>query len=184
MQWVRLGLIGKTYRLDGSFFVSERDSAIPKSVKWVVLSKRGDASPEALAQLVRYGVERSRPQAKRVIAKLADISSIEAITPHQGSSIWTTRDQIPVNDTKEYLWAELEGRAIIDSDGKAFGTISAVQNFGAGDVVEVTSASQQVQMLPFTDYYFDMSFANEGPISLVVSGQIFEEFWQGGKDGR
>lgn len=174
MQWVRLGLIGKTYRLDGSFFVSERDTAIPKSVKWVALVRDG-AAPKA--DQPRYAVERSRPQAKRIIAKLTEISTIEGIQPHQGSALWTSRDQIPVNDSKEYLWAELKGRAIVDSTGAAFGTITAIQNFGAGDVIEVKAADGQSQLLPFTDYYFDMSFSSEGPLKLVVPAEIFAEFW-------
>lgn len=174
MHWVRLGLIGKTYRLDGSFFVSERDTAIPKSVRWVALVS-GSGSPRD--DQPRYSLERSRPQAKRIIAKLKEISTIDGIIPHQGSSLWTSREQIPVDDSQEYLWAELEGRQVVDSDGAAFGTIAAVHNFGAGDIVEVRRADGKSQMLPLTDYYFAMDFARQGPLQLVVLGDIFAEFW-------
>lgn len=187
MQWVRLGLIGKTYRLDGSFFVSERDSVIPKSVKWVVLTRPGtpdltdsDSETDSHVANARFAMARSRPQAKRVVAKLAEISHINAITPWQGSSIWTTRDQIPLDDDKEYLWAELESRSIIDKDGEAFGRIIAVQNYGAGDVIEVESPSGATLMLPFNDYYIDMSFGESGTIQLTVSGDVFAEVWQEG----
>lgn len=190
MQWVRLGLIGKTYRLDGSFFVSERDSVIPKSVKWVVLTKPGtpdltdrDSETDSRVANARFALARSRPQAKRIVAKLAEISHINAITPWQGSSIWTTRDQIPLDDNEEYLWADLDGRSIVDVDGCAFGSIIAVQNYGAGDIVEVKSTSGATLMLPFNDYYIDMSFGETGPIQLSVSGDIFADVWQGGGNG-
>lgn len=180
MQWVRLGLVGKTYRLDGSFFVSERDTVIPKTVKWLVLTPPALSSPAQLSPSApRYGLNRSRPQAKRVIARLAELTSIEAITPFIGHALWTTRDQIPLDSSDEYLWADLPGRSLVDAEGTAFGTITTIQNFGAGDVVEVRSPEGHTMMMPFSDYYVDMDFApEEGPIRLVVPGEIFAEFWE------
>lgn len=172
-KWVRLGKVGKTYRLDGSFFVSERDEPIPKTVKWAILSDNPDDSLE------KFKIKFSRKQSSRVIANLDTIDTATKIEAFKGLGIWTQRDQISVQNSKEYLWADITGKQIFDSDGTLLGTVIEVMNYGASDLVEILGKDQKKLMLPFTDYYFDMQFdPNDDFLHLVVNKEIFEEFWQ------
>jgi len=49
----------------------------------------------------------------------------------------------------EYYHADLIGLACIDGEGAAVGTIVAVENFGAGDLLEVDRADGKRSLIPF-----------------------------------
>ena len=52
----------------------------------------------------------------------------------------------------EYYHADLIGLAVVDTAGAAIGRVVAIQNFGAGDLVEVApAAGGETVLLPFTE---------------------------------
>ena len=52
----------------------------------------------------------------------------------------------------EYYHADLIGMAAVDPAGQRIGEIVAVQNFGAGDLLEIRLAGRgQTELIPFTD---------------------------------
>lgn len=172
-EWIRLGKIGKAYRLDGSFFVSERENPFPKSVKWLII---GD--PKMHSQ-TKFMVKFSRKNGKRIVANLEEINTIEKIETYKGSDLWTTRDQIPL-DKKEYLWADMVDKKVYSKDGDYIGIITKVDNFGASDIVDIKNIEKnQFLSLPFSQYYFDMAFEETGDkIHLIVDSDTFVDAWQ------
>ena len=50
----------------------------------------------------------------------------------------------------EFYYADLIGLAAVATDGRDVGTVVALQNFGAGDLIEVKLANGATVMLPFT----------------------------------
>ena len=51
---------------------------------------------------------------------------------------------------KEFYHADLIGLRVNDTDDKFIGTITALYNFGAGDLLEIASEKGSTLMLPFT----------------------------------
>lgn len=95
-----------------------------------------------------------------------------------GKSIWARRDQLKVNSDKEYCWADLTDRKVIDSKGKCIGKVTKVHNYGASDVVFVKSEDGKSLEIPFVKSYFNMDFeGKEDELHLVVDSSIFDECW-------
>lgn len=89
------------------------------------------------------------------------IASIEGVTDRnqaetlRGIKLYARRDALPQLSGKRYYLADLIGMALFDQAGKKVGTINALHNFGAGDVVEVMDESGASDlMLPFSDSVF------------------------------
>lgn len=172
IQWIRLGIVGKTHKLDGSFYISDRTLPLPKSIEWIIVG-----SPTKNSS-TKQSIERSSSSGKKFIAKLKGFNSIEEIEPLKGMELWTSRDQIVLNNN-EYLWADLEGKVIVDSNSTPLGTIVKFENYGASDLVEIKNENEESLLLPFNNYYFDMTFTkNDKELKITVSKDIFSEYWQ------
>ena len=60
------------------------------------------------------------------------------------------RDTLPPLAEGEYYHADLIGLPVIDSDGTSVGTVVAVENFGAGDILEIEKPDRRTFMVPLT----------------------------------
>jgi 16S rRNA processing protein RimM len=59
---------------------------------------------------------------------------------------------LPAAEEGEFYHADLVGLAAVDPAGRPLGTIVAVQNYGAGDLLEIRLAgSGRTALVPFTD---------------------------------
>jgi len=61
------------------------------------------------------------------------------------------RERLPqTDDPDEFYHADLVGLAAVDRSGNAFGTVIAIFNFGAGDLIEVKPESGgNTELVPF-----------------------------------
>ena len=60
------------------------------------------------------------------------------------------RDRLPDADPDEFYHADLVGLEVVMKDGSEAGTVVAVRNFGAGDLVEVAPPRGPSFLVPFT----------------------------------
>ena len=68
-----------------------------------------------------------------------------------GVELYIARDKLPDTEEGEYYHIDLIGLAAFDAAGKTLGTVAAIHNFGAGDIIEIAPAHGPTLMLPFTD---------------------------------
>jgi len=70
----------------------------------------------------------------------------------KGLELFVARDALPPPDEEEFYHADLIGLAVVDRGGGKLGTVVAVHNFGAGDLIEVRPTDgNTTQMLPFNE---------------------------------
>ncbi|WP_294172742.1 ribosome maturation factor RimM [uncultured Sphingomonas sp.] len=86
---------------------------------------------------------------KGATARLEGVNDRAAAESLRGSLIEVDRGSLPPLDEGEYYHADLTGMPCIDLKGTALGTISAVENFGAGDLLEVEDAAGKRALVPF-----------------------------------
>ena len=56
----------------------------------------------------------------------------------------------PTDEPDEFYYADLIGLAAVDRAGKPLGTVLAVHNFGAGDLIEIRlDGDSKTELLPF-----------------------------------
>ena len=85
-----------------------------------------------------------------VIARLDGIEDRNAAEALRGLRLYVTRDRLPRPKRGEWYLVDLIGLAVERVDGTAIGTVKSVQNYGAGDIVEVERRDGQTLFLPFT----------------------------------
>lgn len=67
-----------------------------------------------------------------------------------GTELYVARERLPAPEAEEFYHADLVGLRAEREDGTRYGTIRAVHDFGAGDVIEIALAEGGVVVLPFT----------------------------------
>jgi 16S rRNA processing protein RimM len=80
-------------------------------------------------------------------AGIADRTSAEAL---KGTQLFVSRAALPVTEVNEFYHADLMGLPAYDSGNRLVGRVSAIRNFGAGDVIELTRADGDTIHLAFT----------------------------------
>ena len=71
------------------------------------------------------------------IARFAEIADRTAAEKLRGTALTVSRSALPSLDDGEYYHADLIGLAAMSETGEALGTVTAVHDFGAGDVIEI-----------------------------------------------
>ena len=85
-----------------------------------------------------------------VIARMTGIEDREAAEALKGLRLYVPRERLPDADEDEYYHADLIGLAVVDETGADAGTVNALHDFGAGDLIEIRRPSGKLVLLPFT----------------------------------
>ena len=68
-----------------------------------------------------------------------------------GVELYVAREKLPATDEDEYYHADLIGLAAVTTAGEELGRVTAIHNFGAGDIIEIAPASGPTMLLPFSN---------------------------------
>ena len=92
-----------------------------------------------------------REGGKTAIARFEGISDRTAAEALRGELVEVDRAALPPLEDGEYYHADLIGLPCLDEGGKSLGTVVAVENFGAGDLLEVERPNGKRSLIPFRD---------------------------------
>jgi 16S rRNA processing protein RimM len=106
------------------------------------------------------GVERRllsvRDGGNTAVAKVEGLSDRSAAEALRGSLIEVDRSALPPLEEGEYYHADLIGLLAVDSDGNRIGTVASVENYGAGDLLEIEEEKGRRSLIPFRDGIADL----------------------------
>ncbi len=89
-----------------------------------------------------------RPGNNGAIARFTEISDRNAAEAARGTELTVPREALPPLAEGEYYHADLIGLPCISTEGEDLGRCVAVENFGAGDVIEVERPDGKRFMVP------------------------------------
>jgi len=99
------------------------------------------------------GVERRllavRDSGKTAVARFEGISDRSAAEALRGSLVEVDRATLPQLEEGEYYHADLIGLEAIGRDGNRVGTVAAIENYGAGDLLEIEQPDGRKSLIPF-----------------------------------
>ncbi len=100
----------------------------------------------------RFTIETLRPAKDFLVARLAGVADRDAAEKLTNLELFVPRDRLPaIEEADTYYHADLVGLEAVTSEGVTLGTVTAIHNFGAGDIIEITPAEGAPLMLTFTE---------------------------------
>lgn len=86
------------------------------------------------------------------LAEIEGLSDRTQAEKLRGTRLYVPRDRLPhIEDDSTYYHVDLVGLAVKDADGTTLGTVLKVENFGAGDLLEIKPPKGASYYLPFTN---------------------------------
>lgn len=91
------------------------------------------------------------------VARFAGIDDRNAAEALRGSLVTVDRDALPALAEGEYYHADLIGLPCVDGAGEPIGAVFAVENFGAGDLLEIERRDGKRTLVPFKPGVADLA---------------------------
>jgi 16S rRNA processing protein RimM len=118
------------------------------------------ASLAAHRQLYIGGVEHRllevREGGKTAVARFDKVGDRSAAEALRGQLVEVDRSRLPPLEEGEYYHADLIGLPCVDRAGQPVGSVVAVENFGAGDLLEVELPGGRRSLIPFREGIADL----------------------------
>ena len=101
----------------------------------------------------RFEIEAARPSKDFLVARLAGVAHRTAAEALRNVDLFVPRDRLPpIEEAGTFYHADLIGLAAVGEDGASLGTVKAIHNFGAGDLIEIEPAGGgEGMLLPFDE---------------------------------
>lgn len=100
---------------------------------------------------------------KTPVARFDDIGDRHAAEALRGQLIEIDRSELPPLEPGEYYHADLIGLVCVDAEGKGHGRVVAVENYGAGDLLEIEGEDGRHLLIPYREGIADL---DEGKIVI------------------
>mgnify|MGYP001277177848 FL=1 len=89
-----------------------------------------------------------RPGNNGTIARFVEVADRNAAEAMRGTELTVPREALPPLAEGEYYHADLIGLPCVSTEGEDLGKCVAVENFGAGDVIEIERPDAKRFMVP------------------------------------
>jgi 16S rRNA processing protein RimM len=156
-----LGRIAGAHGLKGEVLV-HAFTAAPEDIAAYGALEDASAERTLAVRVVRIGE-------KGVIARIEGVEDRTAAEALKGTELWLARERLPPPEAGEFYHADLIGLAAFAPDGTPVGTVVAVQNYGAGDLIEIRLAgSRRTELVPFTDAFVPEVDVAGGRVVVVL----------------
>ncbi len=105
--------------------------------------RRQDGSPAVV-------IAAARPAKGGLVCKIKGVDDRNGAEALRGLKLFIPRDVLPPPEEDEFYLADLIGLSVETADGQVLGTVKTVQDFGAGDLLEIQPKGGASWWLPFT----------------------------------
>jgi 16S rRNA processing protein RimM len=139
---VQLGVIGAPHGVKGEVRVKSF-TADPMAI--------GDYGPLSLDDGRTLSIVSLRPQGDMLVVRFDGVTTREQAAGLTNRELHVERAVLPeIGDEDEFYHADLVGLAVVDETGEEIGKVVGLQDFGAGDILEIRLGGGRSVLIPFT----------------------------------
>ena len=120
----------------------------------------------------KFEVATAREAKGHLVATLKGIATREEAERLNGIELYIAREKLPATDDDEYYHADLIGLAAVNAADEPIGRVTAIHNFGAGDIIEIAPPHGPTMLLPFTNAVVPTVDLVAGRVVIVLPDEI------------
>ncbi len=122
-----------------------------------------------------FEVATAREAKGHLVATLKGIATREDAERRNGLELYVAREKLPATEQDEYYHADLIGLAAVNAASEPIGRVTAIHNFGAGDIIEIAPAHGVTMLLPFTNAVVPSVDVAAGRVVIELPDEIVGE---------
>ena len=116
----------------------------------------------------KYQVINARLSKTVVVTRFKSVDTREKAEALNGIELYVDRSVLPEpEDEDEFYMSDLIGLETVSPDGERLGVVKDVQDFGAGDILEIKFENGPLEMFPFTKAIFPQVDVAGGRIIFI-----------------
>jgi 16S rRNA processing protein RimM len=119
-----------------------------------------------------FEVTHVREAKDHLVATLKGVATREDAERLNGLELYVAREKLPATDEDEYYHADLIGLAAVTPANEPIGRVTAIHNFGAGDIIEIAPPHGATMLLPFTNAVVPSVDLAGGRVVIELPGEI------------
>lgn len=155
----------------------------PHGIKGEVRVKTFTADPHAIGDYgklstdagQKFKITRMREQKTVMVVKFQGVNDRSEAEALNGINLYVERSALPDDtDDDEFYVTDLIGCAVVDVDGENQGSIVAVPDFGAGDLLEISGTGAQTWFLEFTRSNVPKIDLDARTVTIVMPPEVSE----------
>jgi 16S rRNA processing protein RimM len=156
----------------------------PHGVRGEMRLKSFTADPAAAAGYGPVSTEDGRTFRLKLVRPLKDdmvIVRTEGVADRDAAAklthlkLYVARERLPATQEEEFYHSDLIGLTVVGAEGEALGTVAAVVDFGAGDLLEIRRPEGGATvLLPFTKAFVPTVDVKAGRILAVPPAGLFD----------
>ena len=173
---ILLGTIVAAHGIRGEVIVKSYTGAPADIASYGTLSDADGASPLSLSVV--------RVSEKGVVARVAGVNDRNGAEALAGRSLYVRRERLPETADDTFYHADLVGLQAFGADGTLIGKVIGVQNYGAGDLLEIQCAGvNETELIPFTNACVPEVDVAGGRLTVLPPAMFGEPEPRGESDG-
>ena len=124
-----------------------------------------------------------------VVVRAEGVETRDAAEALRGATLYISRDSLPDLGDGEFYHADLIGMRVKGQDGTELGSLTAIHDFGAGEIAELATGSGPTIMVPFGGEHLisvdlvEKELSVSIPDGLLDAPTVSDETVGGGKAG-
>jgi 16S rRNA processing protein RimM len=149
----------------------------PHGIKGLVRIKSEASPPESIFKLGLFLHDDTSAKLSKVgvckdgfICKIDSSQTRDEAESFSGKSLFVNREDLPTQLEEEFYIADLVGCRVFLA-GSDIGCVTAVYNFGAGDILEIKFANDKTELFPFNKITFPRIDIDNNYVELVYQGE-------------
>ncbi len=148
----------------------------------------GDYGPLHARDGRAFEIETMRPAGEMVVVRFKGIGDRTAAEGLTGTELFVDRSTLPPEEEDEFYHADLIGLSVRDETGTEAGRVNAVQNYGGGDILEITFRGRKGMLIPFSqaavpEVNVAGRFIRIDPVAAGLTDEDENEDGEGGRSG-
>ncbi|TPW27021.1 ribosome maturation factor RimM [Pararhizobium mangrovi] len=94
-----------------------------------------------------------RPLKAMAVIRFLGVNDREAAEALRGQDLYVDRASLPDGDLDEdeFFYADLEGLEVVDGEGRVYGAVCGIHDFGGGDLLEIQPDGRRTLFIPFSE---------------------------------
>ena len=145
----------------------------------------GDYGPLYAKDGRAFEIEDVRPAGDVVVVRFKGIRDRTVAEGLTGTALFVDRAVLPAEEEDEFYHADLVGLAVRDETGAEAGKVTAVQNFGGGDILEITFRGRKGVLIPFSQAAVpEVDVARASSASTLIAAGLAEDADEDGQPDR
>lgn len=114
-----------------------------------------------------------RPHKNMLVAKIEGVTDRNGAEALNGVELFAPRDALPAEaEEDEFYHADLIGLTARTPDGAELGMLTAIHDFGAGDILEIVPSRGKALMVPFTRAAVPAIDFDAGSVTIILPEEV------------